>query len=102
MGRWADWLVDGVRYDATRTFIQAVRAARDRPACDFKFVDKTRAELLAMLSGGETVATVFENDMTRRLERGEDVRVLTVNGDLYLRIDRAELPRDDLGDLPPL
>ena len=98
--QWADYVVTAVRYtdDGTRIDrMQRWEDAGDRLA-DAQPVSRSSAKM--MLALGRSYVTA--SDGPNGWQRGQEIGLVTVDGEQYLRTDGRTVPADDLGDLPEL
>lgn len=97
MAKWADYVITGKREDQTKiTHVErrvdnggslgvATTVSRQTVVNDIKINKKTHV-------------TAYRKD--GKWQKGEDVRVVTVNGVDYLRTDANQTPKDNLDNLP--
>lgn len=98
MSKWADYGVFRVRYNRERTAIVEVEV---RPDLGEKFGDAQKAsrqEVVSAIERRVTFVTVYSRDGQNR--KGEDVRVVSIGGERYLRTDNNSTRADNLGSLP--
>lgn len=98
MAKWADFGVFRVRYNRDHTAIVEVEV---RPDLGETFGDPqkaARADVVAAIEQGRTFVTVYSRE--GELTKGEDVRVITLQGQKYLRTDSNSIKADNLGSLP--
>lgn len=101
ISKWADYVITGVRYDhgvySQGTKVAAVEVRMDLGGRLGGAEIWTRQHVLeAIYQDHETFATALpaSGDDWRR---GAHLQVVRVHGMDYLRVDRAEIPCDDLG-----
>jgi hypothetical protein len=58
----------------------------------------SRQDVVLAIQRGTTFVTAFVRD--GKLQRGEDVRIVTINGERYIRTDNNSVRADNLGNLP--
>lgn len=98
MAKWADFGIFRVRYNAERTAIAELEV---RPDQGENFGETQRVARLGIVNAieqGTTFVTVVSRD--GKFHRGEDVRVIVVQGVKYIRSDRNAVRGDNLGQLP--
>lgn len=98
MAKWADFGVFRVKYNRDHTAIVEVEV---RPDLGENFGDPqkaVRADVAAAIEKGRTFVTVDFRE--GKSTKGEDVRVVTVQGHKYLRTDNNSIKADNLGSLP--
>jgi hypothetical protein len=96
---WGDCAIYSVHRDTRRKYIWDVRAC---PVVNGRFGNERQISSPALineiLSGKKFVTTYKGPDEQYHL--GEDVCVVKVNGEYYLRTDPNEITEDNLGELP--
>lgn len=98
MAKWADFGIFQVKYNRDHTAIIEVEV---RPDLGESFGNPQRVARLNVVAGieqGRTYVTVFTRD--RKHTKGEEVRVVTLHGQKFLRSDTNALRADNLGSLP--
>lgn len=58
----------------------------------------SRQDVVLSILRGTTFVTAYLRD--GRWHKGEDVRVVTINGERYIRTDNNSVKADNLGNLP--
>ena len=100
MGKWADYCIVGVRFAPDRKRIETVRILPDTGSLLITGLIMPRRHIVAGLHRGMTFTTAKPDPGQTSYTRGELVRIVTVDGIDYLRVDPAPIAEDDLGDLP--
>jgi len=97
MAKWADYVIVEVRKD--EGIIDKVKAFRDfgNELKDKKIFSKE--QIIKKIEGGYSFCTATKNQ-NGKYQRGEDVHVVEVDGEKYIRTDRNDKPADNLGNLP--
>lgn len=98
MAKWADFGVFRVKYDRDHTAIVEVEVRADLGENFGGSKKATRAEVIATIGQGHTFVTVYTRD--GNTTKGEDVRVVTLNGQKYIKTDSNGSKADNLGTLP--
>lgn len=98
MAKWADFGIFRVKYNRDRTAIVEVEARSDLAETFGDPQRVPRAGVVAAIEMGRTFVTIYSRD--RKLTKGEDVRVVTVLGQKYIRTDNNSTTADNLGSLP--
>ncbi len=101
MQKWADFLISGVKTDSTPNRIKTVEAHSDFGCMVCETTIFSRADLIANLKKGVTFSTVFKTAMGK-WRKGDDVRLVTVNGEDYVRTDSQCLGQDQFDNVPEL
>jgi len=99
MAKWADWLISAVRYDDDHSRIVTVRAHLDKEETVGAPQEQTRTEVVRRIEAGETYCTIFKGT-DGNWKRGEDVRIITIEGEKFIRTDANRIKADNLGSLP--
>jgi hypothetical protein len=99
MAKWADWLISAVRYDSDHSRIVKVLAHVDNDDSVGSGQEQTRAAVVSSIEGGKTYSTITKSP-DGKWRRGEDVRVVTVGGEKFIRTDANQTKGDNLGSLP--
>ena len=98
MTKWADYCVSAVRYNAAETHIERVRVHVDTGDIIAAATDLTRSQVASAIERGNSFVTIYQRN--GQWHKGEDVRVITVNGVKYIRTDTNYKAADNLGNLP--
>lgn len=100
MTRWSDFGIFRVAYGSNRSAIAAVEVRRDLGDQFGAAETASRGEVVSAIGRGVSFVTVYLRDGT--YHRGEDVRVVTIEGQRFLRTDRNAIRADNLGALPEI
>jgi len=95
--KWADYGISRARYSGDLVEQVEVRASPGERMGDQELW--TREQVVAALVLGASLVTVREVPAGGYV-RGEDVRLVTVGDELYMRTDGSGVVGDHLGDLP--
>ena len=99
MTKWADYCISSVRYNDDHTHIIKVRVHIDSGDTMSSATEWTRSEVVTAIESGKTFITITRTS-DGKWNKGEDVRIITVNGVKYIRTDANSKPSDNLGNLP--
>jgi hypothetical protein len=99
MAKWADYGITAVRYNSQETHIDQVKARKSNGETFGQELIYTRQSVIDALKQGYTFVTV-NNGTNGKLTRGEDVRIVKINGVEYIRTDANNIAKDNLGNLP--
>lgn len=101
MQKWADYLISGVKTDSNSNRIKTVEAHSDFGCmvCETKVF--SRADVINHMKKGLTFSTVFRTPMGK-WRKGDDVRMVTVDSEDYLRTDNQAVARDQFDNVPEL
>lgn len=100
MPKWADYCITAIKYNSTGRHIESVEVREDEGE---KLVNPkiwSRESVISSLESGKTFVTATYKD--KAWHKGEDVRIIRVNGVKYLRTDGNYTSEDNLGKLPRL
>lgn len=98
MAKWADYLVSAVRYDGNKERIEQVKVHEDKGDSVGTVKVWTRAQVVSAIGQGMTCCTILQSGDQWR--RGEDIHVVVVGGEKFIRTDANSVKRDNLGELP--
>lgn len=101
MEKWADYLISAVGYDLNKQRILKVKVSEDLGEKGSPPEIKERAWVISKLEDGREIITVRRNNKGE-LTRGEEVHILTVGNEKFIRTDRNHTDKDNLGELPEL
>lgn len=104
MEKWADFLISAVHYEGTtlRTrHITALIVHQDNGNAVGIGAPWNRMQVVAYINGGYSFKTTIKSSYGK-WEKGEDVRVFTINGIDYLRTDANRIAKDNLENLPEI
>lgn len=98
--KWSDQCISSVRFNQSRTHIDAVRVHPDLGDSLGTGVIWSRQQVITNLELGLTFTTVVFRD--GKWSRGADVNIVYVGSEKYLRTDSNKSRADNLGNLPEL
>jgi len=96
--KWADYCISSVQYNLDHTHINKVKIRPDNGDALGAESEWARAEVVNSIQSGKTFVTIVKND--NNWKKGEDVRIVPVNGTKYIRTDANSKAEDNLGKLP--
>ena len=99
MAKWADYCISAVRYNSEHTHIVKVMVCPDQGEKLGNTTEWARLDVVNAIGQGNTFVTIYKNSDTN-YKKGEDVRIVTVNGTKYIRTDANSKAADNLGNLP--
>lgn len=97
--KWADYCISEVRYNAEHTHIVKVKIHVDNGETIGSPNESQRSEVVNAIQNGKTFVTIIRGTDSK-WKKGEDVRIVTVNGTKYIRTDANSKASDNLGNLP--
>ena len=98
MNKWADYVIVGIRYNDDHSRIVAVKRRPDQGEKLGGEVRVGKKDIIDGISAGHTHITAYWSNGS--WSRGEDVRVIRVDGTDFIRTDRNRTKVDNLGELP--
>jgi hypothetical protein len=99
MAKWADFVVTKVKYNRDHTQIVEVEVRTDTGESIANDPRRTvRQEVVSAILRGTTFVTAYLRD--GKWQKGEDVRVVTIHGERFIRTDSNSVKADNLGALP--
>ena len=99
MPKWADYAITAVRYSSDPKHIEAVQACPDDGERLGSASIQSRATVIVALGGETTYVTAYKN-AEGKWSKGEDVQVVVVQGEKFIRSDANSKAADNLGNLP--
>jgi hypothetical protein len=98
MSKWADYLVTGVKHDFRTGSIVEFEVRPDLGSQVGGPLRASRSWVVNAIESGVTFVTVYSQN--GKFHRGEDVRVVKIGLQKYLRTDPNGVGVDNLGSLP--
>ena len=98
MAKWADYGISAVRYNATHTHIDRVRAHPDNGDTIGAGTEYDRATIVKAVKDGVTFVTIVMSG--GRWQKGQPVYIIKVNGVEYIKTVDNGKERDNLENLP--
>ena len=99
MEKWADYGISKVEYNKEHTHIVKVFVHEDRGDEISSGEEWVRTKVVSSIDNKKTFVTILKNK-EGKWNRGEDVRIITVEGTKYIRTDQNSKESDNLGELP--
>jgi len=99
MSRWADFVITAVKYNTGHSHLVGAEIRTDTGTAissDYRRV--LRQEVISSIRGGTSFVTAYQQGGQWR--KGEDVRVVNLHGELFIRTDENATKKDNLGSLP--
>ena len=97
MAKWADFLISKVNYDENHKIQNAIRH-EETPKGITPGSSVDRSTIVADLRHGRSYSTIYSGNESWR--RGQNLRVFSLRGKHYVRIDGNNVNIDFLGDIP--
>ena len=99
MVKWADFLISAVSYNVPRTHIKMVRVHQDQGDSVSGASEVERLIIVQNIEKGITYMTIFRGN-TNKWKIGQEVRILQVGNEKYIRTDKDAIATDNLDKLP--
>jgi hypothetical protein len=99
MEKWADYGISAVRYNDEHTHIVKVRVHEDKGDSIGGGTEWTRSQVVSARGRGDSFVTILRG-ANNKWRRGQDIHIITVNGERYIRTDQNRTASDNLGELP--
>ncbi len=96
--KWADFLISAVQYDANKIHIKKVRVHEDKgDKVGNPPEEMPRGRVVENIENGNTFCTIIKSGMW---SKGEDVHVISMGSEKFIRTDKNQEKSDNLGNLP--
>lgn len=92
----ANYYATAVHYGINHDAIASLKGM-DKDGSPF---DYSRDEVIRKIGAGYIFYTTVKNWRTGKLESGEQIQVITVNGEKWLKTKNNNTPKDNLENLP--
>ena len=99
MAKWADYGICKVHYDEDHKYIESVLIREDKGDTIGFAVEKPRAFIVSEIKDGTTFVTIKKN-VDGNWIKGQDVHIIIVNNEEYIRTDKNKKENDNLENLP--
>jgi hypothetical protein len=99
MERWADYGISEVRYDEDQTHIVKVKVREDKGDKVGPPEEWARKRVVSAIEDGTTFVTILKRS-DGNWHKGQDVHIITVRGEKYIRTDQNAEAADNLENLP--
>ena len=97
MAKWSDYLISAVRY--YKDSISQLKVHKDLGDKVGQEQIWSKEEVVSSIKNYNSFCTIYKNS-AGNWTKGEDVHVVTVGYSTYLRTDRNNIAKDNLGNLP--
>jgi len=99
--KWADYIITAVRFNSAGTHIEAVEIRVDNGDTAGPPSNASRAQVVAALEDGTTFCTATKGS-DGKWHKGAAAKVITIDGQKYIRTKADRTTKDNLDDLPTL
>jgi hypothetical protein len=97
MNKWADFGISAVSYNQDKTQIIKLKVHEDNVESMGQAVEKRRKQIFTGIKKGQTFTTVFPK--YGGLQKGEEVNIIIIDGEEFLRTDINQEKSDHLDNL---
>jgi hypothetical protein len=98
MAKWADFAITKVKYNREHTHIDEAEVRSDNGDSISDPGYWSRQDIVSAILRGTTFVTAYWRD--GKWQKGEDVRIVTIHGERFIRTDNNSTKSDNLGSLP--
>lgn len=98
MEKWADYGISAVRYDQNNQYIDKVKVHLDNGDKFGQGEAWSRKDVISKINDSKTFITIIK-DSDGKWKKGQDVHVITVDGEQFLRTDVNKRKSDNLENL---
>ena len=99
MEKWADYGISAVRFNGEGIYIDQVRVHKDKGNAMGDAEVWSREQVVSALESNYTFMTILNCNQGIWSE-GQEVSIVQVNGNKYIRTDKDQTPSDNLDNLP--
>jgi hypothetical protein len=99
MEKWADYGISSVRYNDQRTHIVKVKVHEDKGDSVGNAEEWLRTQVVSAIERGQTFVTILKGT-DNKWKKGQDVHIVAVNKEKYIRTDQNQEASDNLENLP--
>ena len=99
MSKWADYAITAARFKKEKRHIEHVKILKDAGEKLSSEQITSRSEIVRCLENNVTFVTAYKKD-DKNWKKGDDVRIVKINGTKFIRTDGNSIEEDNLGELP--
>ena len=99
MAKWADYLISAVKYDSDHERIQSLKTHEDKGDTVGSIYTESRSKVVSNIENGNSYCTILKTN-DNKWKKGEDVHIVKVDDEKFIRTDRNEIKKDNLENLP--
>lgn len=100
MSGWGDYAITAVRYNNRSTRIIKVERREVKPEKLTNPEIVERSAVVAGIDSDDKYTTAIKNEDSGKWEFGNEIHVVNVDGEDFIRTDQNETKEDNLGGLP--
>jgi len=98
--KWADFLIDAVRFNSQHTHIDLVRCRTDRGETISESTEQfSRQQVIAKIGAGIKFCTIYRGD-NGKWKRGASVIIIILDGEEFIKTVSDKIKKDNLDNLP--
>lgn len=98
--KWADFLIDAVRFNSQHTHIDLVRCRADLgDKVSDSTVQFSRQQVIAKIRAGIKFCTIYKGE-NGNWKRGAAVIIVTIDGEEFIKTVSDKIKKDNLDNLP--
>ena len=99
MAKWADYLISAVKYDSDHEKIISVKTHEDKGDTVGDSYIEIRSKVVSNIENGYSYCTILKTN-DKKWKKGEDIHIVKIDDEKFIRTDRNETKKDNLGNLP--
>ncbi|RDZ35526.1 MULTISPECIES: DUF3892 domain-containing protein [unclassified Haloferax] len=100
MTGWGDYAITAVQYNYDNTRIKQVKRKEVKPEILTNTRKIDRSTVVTSIESGNDYTTAFKNESSGKWQLGDEVHVLEVGGEMFIRTDQNDTEEDNLDNLP--
>ena len=101
MTKWADYLISGVRFDVEKNHVEYLEVREDLETRISSPSITPRIVVVQNIEKGTSYLTIFKTAVDpNSYVKGQEVRLLKIGAQKYLRSDGEQTAKDGLDNLP--
>jgi hypothetical protein len=102
MDKWADFGISAVRYSSDDDkHIEKVIAREDKGDTFGVSIEESREEVINKIRANKTYITIVKGK-DNKWKKGQDVHIIVIDGEEFIRTDANKKKSDNLENLPEL
>ncbi|QLH79803.1 DUF3892 domain-containing protein [Halosimplex rubrum] len=100
MTEWGDYAITAVQYNYDDSRIKQVKRKEVKPDVLANTETVDRSTVVGGIETGDDYTTAIKNEETGKWSLGDEIHVLEVHGQKFIRTDQNNTEEDNLGGLP--
>jgi len=98
--KWANHLISAIRYSPDHKYITELVQHEDQDDSISEGTIVKKLDVTDAIKKGKSYMTIYNSNDNWKI--GEKIRVFMVDGEVFIRNDKNEVNRDNLGPLPEI